>query len=139
MYINDKGEEIRNPDPNSGLYIRSRRGRLVKASIPSDHLIFQIGETAQIHSGGFLQATPHCVRGAEGPQAYGVSRETFAVFMEPMWMEKMDVPNGTSLERVTEGSSGKYLPRGVPSLSSRWTDPSMSFAEFTTATLKSYY
>ena len=34
----------------------------------------------------FSQATPHAVRGSK---MRNVSRETFAVFMEPMWMEPM--------------------------------------------------
>jgi len=60
---------------------------LTKVPIPADCLAFQIGETAQIHSGGLMQATPHCVRGAQGKAAEGISRETFAVFMEPQWAE----------------------------------------------------
>lgn len=31
---------------------------MVKVSIPRDHVAFQIGETAQIHSGGILQVHP---------------------------------------------------------------------------------
>ena len=46
-----------------GLYIRTRKSELIKVNIPSDCLAFQIGETAQIHSGGILQATPHSVKG----------------------------------------------------------------------------
>jgi len=59
MYVNKDGVEIPNPDPNSGLYVISRNGKQVKVAFPKDHLAFQIGETAQIHSGGLLQATPH--------------------------------------------------------------------------------
>ncbi len=58
------------------------------------------GETACIHSGGYLQATPHCVRGAAGEKARGVSRETMAVFMEPMWDEPMTVPAGVEPDMV---------------------------------------
>ena len=36
----------------------------------------------QIQSGGLLRATPHYVR-APGSAAAGVSRNTFAVFMQP--------------------------------------------------------
>jgi hypothetical protein len=39
----------------TGLYIRSRNSEIVKVSIPADCIAFQIGETAQIHSGGILQ------------------------------------------------------------------------------------
>ncbi|CAN0420232.1 unnamed protein product, partial [Laminaria digitata] len=61
------GRETDNKDPKCGLYIRSREGALVKATLPrgesaSSCLLFQIGETTQVHSGGALQATPHAVR-----------------------------------------------------------------------------
>jgi isopenicillin N synthase-like dioxygenase len=138
MYISKDGKTIPNPDPKSGLYIRSRSGKLVQAKVPPEYLIYQIGETAQIHSGGILQATPHCVRGAQGVNSIGVSRDTFAVFMEPMWDEKMNIPEGTNIENVQKGSSSKYLPPGVPLLANRW-NPNMNFGEFTEITLKSYY
>jgi len=138
MYIDADGNAISNPDPNSGLYIRSRSGALIQAKFPADHLAFQIGETAQIHSGGVLQATPHCVLGARGPAAAGVSRETFAVFMEPMWNEKMDIPMGIGEQEFSRGSTSQHLPRGVPSLESRWK-ADQDFGMFTEVTLKSYY
>ena len=65
MYFNDDGDIIDSPDSTAGLYVRNRKGGLVRVSMPSDHLAFQIGETAQIHSGGILQATPHAVKGTE--------------------------------------------------------------------------
>jgi isopenicillin N synthase-like dioxygenase len=141
MFINSVGKEVPNPDPAAGLYIRSRNGALVRAVIPPDHLAFQIGETAQIHSGGVLQATPHCVRAAQGPKAIGISRESYAVFMEPMWSEPMDIPPGANVDNVLRGSSSKYLPKGVPLLGKRWRpqDPPIDFGQFTEITLKSYY
>lgn len=39
------------PDPAAGLYIRDRRGRLIKVNIPADHVAFQMGESMQVHSG----------------------------------------------------------------------------------------
>lgn len=53
-----------------------------------------MGEATQIRSGGKLRATPHCVRGAMGSEAVGISRNTFAVFMQPHWDEKLDPPAG---------------------------------------------
>lgn len=41
----------------TGLYIRNRRSELIKVAIPSDHIAFQIGETAQVQSGGILQVS----------------------------------------------------------------------------------
>lgn len=55
MYLNPKGEEVPCPDPKAGLYIKSRKGDLVRVSVPKNCLAFQIGETACIHSGGLLQ------------------------------------------------------------------------------------
>jgi hypothetical protein len=120
---------------HTGLYIRSRQSDLVKVSIPTDHIAFQIGETAQVHSGGVLQATPHAVRGSSVP---GISRETFAVFMEPMWTEPMNFPAEASLETVQSQSSASNLPPGVPPLKARW-NPTQTFGEFTDSTLNSYY
>lgn len=58
LYI-ENGQVVECPDAQSGLYIKSRSGKLVHAKLPSDSLAFQIGETSQIHTGGMLQATPH--------------------------------------------------------------------------------
>ena len=71
------GETISCPDPEtSGLFVTSRSGEVVKPTLPSglgeDTILFQIGETAQIHTGGALVATPHCVHGTSVP---GVSRQ----------------------------------------------------------------
>jgi len=53
--------EIQNPDPNAGLWIRTRQGKEVKVRIPKNALAFQIGEVSQVLSGGLLRATPHAV------------------------------------------------------------------------------
>jgi len=136
MYLNENGEEIQNPDPDAGLYIKSRNGDMVKAVLPPNYIAFQIGEAAAIKSGGVLHATPHCVRGAEGPKAVGVTRETLAVFMEPMFMEDMGVPKGSSKQKILEGTE-KNLPVGVPPLSKRW-DPPQTFGDFTNNTMQAF-
>lgn len=71
------------PSPASGLYIRARGGALAKVAIPPDCLAFQTGEALEIATAGRLRATPHCVRVGAGPGAENVSRETFALFMQP--------------------------------------------------------
>ena len=83
MFFNQaSGEALKGcPDPDAGLYIKTRAGETVRAPIPLDCLAFQIGETAQILSGGALQATPHWVRAPRGAASAGVSRGTLAVFM----------------------------------------------------------
>jgi len=135
LFIDANGNIVSNTDPTAGLYIRSRNSELFKVAIPPDCIAYQIGETAQIHSGGILQATPHAVRGSNVP---GISRETFAVFMEPMWMEPMCCPENVDGDMAQSQSAALNLPRGVPSLESRW-NPSQTFGEFTDATLNSYY
>ena len=126
------------PDPNAGLYIRSRDGKLHHVKAPStSHLLFQIGETSQIHTGGLLQATPHAVRGATIP---GVSRASFAVFMEPNWGGDMQCPADLNPKEAQSSAAEAALPTGVPSLKSRWGTPdcpftTCNFGDFTKATL----
>ena len=76
---------VQSPSPNSGLYIRTRGGDLKKVSIPADCLAFQTGEALELATAGKLRATPHCVRVGSGGSdgADKVSRETFALFMQP--------------------------------------------------------
>lgn len=69
MYLDEAGEEVEPSQlqgavAGAGLFVLSRTGELVQVvGVPADHLIFQVGETAEIHSGGVLQATPHAVKG----------------------------------------------------------------------------
>ena len=74
---------VSSPSPQSGLYIRSRGGELTKVSIPPDCLAFQTGEALELATNGRLRATPHCVRVGAGAGVENVSRETFALFMQP--------------------------------------------------------
>jgi hypothetical protein len=45
----NEGAAVPCPDPQAGLYIRTRQGGLVRVALPSDHLGFQIGETGMQH------------------------------------------------------------------------------------------
>ena len=47
MYTKE-GTPVENPDANSGLYIRDRNGRIVRAPIPADHIAYQMGEAMQV-------------------------------------------------------------------------------------------
>ena len=115
-----------------------RSGKLHHVKAPSTaHLLFQIGETSQIHTGGLLQATPHAVRGACIP---GVSRAAFAVFMEPNWGGDMQSPADRKPEEAQSSMAEEALPSGVPSLKSRWGTSdcpftTCNFGDFTKATL----
>ncbi|MBA0810309.1 hypothetical protein Gohar_002313 [Gossypium harknessii] len=77
--------EISCPDSAAGLYIRTRSGEIVKATFGENEIAYQIGETTEILSQGYLCATPHCVRAPKGKEASGVDRSTFALFMQPDW------------------------------------------------------
>lgn len=74
---------VPSPSPTSGLYIRTRGGDLTKVSIPPDCLAFQTGEALELVTAGKLQATPHCVRVGQTQVGAKISRETFALFMQP--------------------------------------------------------
>ncbi|KAF8634434.1 hypothetical protein AX15_000884 [Amanita polypyramis BW_CC] len=71
------------PSPSSGLYIRTRGGALTRVLIPYDCLAFQTGEALALATGNRLQATPHCVRAGSSNPKHAISRETFALFMQP--------------------------------------------------------
>jgi len=74
---------VSSPSHISGLYIKTRGGKVVKASYPADCLAFQTGEALQKATGGKLVATPHYVRVDAAKTDKPVSRETFALFMQP--------------------------------------------------------
>jgi len=87
MFLRNEGGSsptiVSSPSPASGLYIRTRGGDLTKICIPADCLAFQTGEALELVTAGKLQATPHCVRIGGGEDAERISRETFALFMQP--------------------------------------------------------
>jgi len=90
MYLLDEGEGrpatiVQSPSRSSGLYIRTRGGALAKVAIPAEALAFQTGEALEVATDGRLRATPHCVHvgAAGGASAARISRETFALFMQP--------------------------------------------------------
>ena len=104
-------------------------------------LLFQIGETSQIHSGGVLQATPHAVRAAA---AADISRTSFAVFMEPGWEESMECPHDREPAQAQTNAAEKALPPGVPPLGKRWGTEqcpftTCDFGAFTSATLNALH
>lgn len=134
IYLEQDGTPVACPDEKAGLYIKSRTGKLVHVSLPLGSLGFQIGETSQIHTGGILQATPHAVRGCIDSDK--ISRESFAVFMEPEMDGDMDLPSGKTVHDV-QRSTG-HLPLTVKTLKSRWT-PGMNFGEFSDATFAAFY
>lgn len=78
------------PDPNAGLYIRSRTGEVVKVNIPKDCLAFQTGEALEIITKGKFRAVPHFVKGAKTTGPAKVARNTLAVFTQPNLGEEVE-------------------------------------------------
>lgn len=132
MYLDSDGKETACPDQQAGLYIQDRLGKIHKVSLPADACGFQIGETSQIQSGGCLQATPHAVR----PAGTGdVSRETFAVFLEPEFSEPLTIPKGKTV--IDCQAPDVKLPSSVLPLKDRWS-PGSTFGDFHLATVTAF-
>lgn len=97
----DSGEELAASAVSSsgGLHVRGRDRAILRVALPADCLGFQIGEAAQILSGGCLVATPHQVRShsrKEGERP--ICRETFALFIEPQWDAAIAPPEGVGYD-----------------------------------------
>jgi len=116
-------KEVPNPDTNSGLYAKTRNGQIVRVKIPSTALGYQIGECTQVFTGAVVRATPHAVRALRFPESQHLSRETFAVFMQPNFDYSLNPPKDVRHEDV---AVGQYKP-------------GMAFGEFGKATISFYY
>lgn len=68
----------------------------------------------------------------------GVTRETFGVFMEPMFDYPMNVPKGIDPKSAQSSTAAQNLPPGVSSISSRWTS-NQNFGDFTKKCLEAYH
>lgn len=128
MYIKE-GTVIENPVPTSGLFIQTRSGDPVKVAIPVNCCAFQIGESSQILSGGRLQATPHAVSGTAIPN---VTRESFALFLQPNQEFMLNLPTSASMEDL-----GTPVRSDIEPIQSRWR-PGQTFGEFHWATIKKF-
>ena len=92
------------PDPQSGLYIRSRSDEVVKVAIPRNALAFQTGEALQLITRGKFAAVPHFVKGAKPSAAAGkIARNTLAVFTQPNLDEIVDVERGWTFGEFAHG------------------------------------
>ena len=125
MFTDCKGGQVANPDPKRcGLYVKTRKGEIVRVTYTKDCVAYQVGESSEVMSNGVLKATPHCVVGAEGEEALGVARNTFAVFMQPKWDLEL---------KQAEDRSGNGL------VETKGFEPGMNFGEFTQIKLDEYY
>lgn len=136
MYINENGQQVAAPDSRAGLAAAPRNAQQqLKINIPADHIAYQIGECAQLLSGGLLKATPHMVRGPSVTStSAGVHRSTFAVFMQPQVYTKLDLPVHPSIEKSRAIEANPW----VPPLANRW-QPGYDFNDFTQKTFAAYY
>ncbi|XP_034223437.1 uncharacterized protein LOC117633778 isoform X3 [Prunus dulcis] len=114
--------EIPCPDSGAGLYIRTRTDQIVKVVFGEDAIAYQIGETTEILSRGYLCATPHCVRAPKGEDACSLDRSTFALFMQPDWDEKLNFPEEIHIHKELISPNG-----------------ALTFGEYTEKLLDKYY
>ncbi|GAB4828353.1 hypothetical protein Ancab_035351 [Ancistrocladus abbreviatus] len=121
MFLRD-GVQIPCPDSAAGLHIKTRSDQIVKVVFGVDEIAYQIGETTEILSGGYLCATPHCVRAPRGKEASGLDRSTFALFMQPDWDEKLKFPENVHIHQELIMSNR-----------------SLTFGEYTEKLLDKYY
>ncbi|OLQ12019.1 hypothetical protein AK812_SmicGene4122 [Symbiodinium microadriaticum] len=121
--------------------IQARDRSVLRVALPSDCLGFQIGEAAQIISGGVLVATPHQVRSHQrSPGDKAICRETFALFIEPQWDAPIGPPKGVGYDAVLEEEEQEL----IPPLSKRLkrTPPDVSpvvFGEYLGSSFEEYY
>lgn len=135
--IHPSVQECAPPDEHSSLLVMGSDGRTFPLVVPSDCLIVQVGEAAQLLSGGELVARAHCVM--RPTAAEGVSRETMAVFLQPAWDRRMSVPPGIPPDRALEaGGVATHLETHIPLLASRWKE-GCTFAELSKETTRQYY
>jgi isopenicillin N synthase-like dioxygenase len=135
MYLDKDFKEVHPSDIEddvSGLFAMTRDHQEIKIRIPQNSLAFQIGETAQIISGGLLCATPHSV--VCKPNTDGISRNTFALFMEPNPHENLFVPEGVNPKNVYRKDPTKQ----VPEIDQRWKE-GFNFSQFENKTFQLYY
>lgn len=133
MYLDEAGNEVSVESietKRSGLFAMNRKGEIIQIKIPRNSLAFQIGETAQILSGGLLKATPHCVMSS--PLGGAISRNTFACFFSPRFDEVLSTPR-----EQLEGNVFKHN-NDVPGLEGRW-EPGITFEGFEANTFRQYY
>ncbi|KAM0877748.1 hypothetical protein ACQ4PT_035307 [Festuca glaucescens] len=147
-------EECSFPDGQTHLQLFNKR-RMFLVRCSQESFIVQIGEAADILSGGKLRSTLHAVSRPLGLP--NISRETFVVFLQPSWDKTLPCSGYPSadeddssdhLESASRsdgpaGSCSKHILmqdilKKIPPLSSRLKE-GMTFAEFSRQTTKQYY
>ena len=98
----------------------------------------QMGECVQIVTGGALQATPHCVRGAKPPPGskIKVARIAHPCFIDTVPQFPLSAPEGVPVSQIFADALGCSK---VPPLAERWTGNGMVFGDFLQKTFEIYY
>ena len=136
----DEAQNIEvDPPVGAGLVVRPRgQATLVRVVPPAEepYILFQIGEAAQILSGGRLVATPHSVAPGDA-RGRPISRDAFALFVEPNWDYPLRPPAGVDLATVYGPPEiGDPL---IPPLQSRLPRVPVDFAQFLSDSAREYY
>eukprot|EP00444_Apocalathium_aciculiferum_P010472 CAMPEP_0183389346 /NCGR_PEP_ID=MMETSP0370-20130417/4874_1 /TAXON_ID=268820 /ORGANISM="Peridinium aciculiferum, Strain PAER-2" /LENGTH=368 /DNA_ID=CAMNT_0025568583 /DNA_START=24 /DNA_END=1130 /DNA_ORIENTATION=- len=125
------------PRVGAGLFVEGRSGETIHVVSPPDCLGFQIGEAAQILSGGVVHATPHMVKGYMSKEGEPkISRETYACFIQPQWDGELRPPPGIAFESIFEGREESKL---IPPLSSRLKEVPVKFGDILQESAAVYY
>ncbi|KAK0391619.1 hypothetical protein NLU13_1119 [Sarocladium strictum] len=96
------------PDPDAGLYIKSRTGETLQVKIPRDCIAFQTGEALERITMGRFKAVPHFVRGVRSSVSDGrVARNTLAVFTQPNLGEEVDIEQHLTFGEFARGVVAK--------------------------------
>ena len=142
------------PDGHTHLQLFNKR-RIFSVRCSQESFIVQVGEAADILSGGKLRSTLHAVSRPLGLP--NISRETFVVFLQPSWDKTLPCSGYSSADEDdssdhmelalrsdrSAGSCGEHMLmqeilKKIPPLSSRLKE-GMTFAEFSRQTTKRYY
>jgi len=137
MWLEEESGLPAAPQAGAGLFVEGRGGAQVPVPARKDCLGFQIGESAQILSGGVVHATPHMVRGhVSKPGEPKVCRETFATFIQPQWDGELAPPPGVAYDGIFRGREESAL---IPPLRSRLKDVPVKFGDILQESAAIYY
>lgn len=131
----DSGMPAQAPE-GAGLFVQGRGSEVIQVRVPEDCIGFQIGEAAQILSGGVVHATPHMVRGHVSKEGLRLCRETFAMFIEPNWDAAISPPDGVGYEAIFEGREASQL---IPPLRKRLPKVPVEFGQLLGDSFAEYF
>lgn len=137
MWLDEQTGEPASPQPGAGLVVEGRDGDQIALKPSPNTLVYQIGEAAQVLSGGAVHATPHMVRGhvcqPGGPK---ICRETLACFIQPHWDGELGPPEGASFDDIFKGRAESVL---IPPLRQRLQKVPLTFGQLMNQSIPVYY